>query len=255
MLGERDILVGSDFYVRVGDSIKYYDRDFKVCGILPQTGTGYDTSCFITQADAEDIMTDPAYVDLFYGKDAKNSISMVFLNAENVDDTLSYLEANYKDEGVEWFSFHSQIDNFARGMADARLIIVFFEVMLCIICLIALTCLLLVFIYNRKHEIGSLRLLHFSWSTIFGVLFREGLRAVIPASVVGFLGYNILYIALGDIIASLFSVPILPLSFLGVLVILSGIIAYLILALCIATGVALLFIKRIPLVTLVKGGD
>ena len=254
-LEKRDILVGSEYYVKVGDSIKYYNRDFTVKGILPPTGTGYDTSCFITHEDAEDIMSDPEYADVFQGKDAKSSISMIFLNTEDTDKTLSHLEENYEDGDIEWFSFHSQIDDFARGIEDARVIITFFEVMLCAICLIALSCLLSVFIYNRKHEIGNLRLLQFSWSKIFSILFREGFRVVVPAAVTGFLGYNVVSIAFSAVIASLFSVPILPLTFFGVLVVLSGIIAFLVFALAVATGVAFLGIKRMPLVELVKGGD
>jgi len=56
-LGKDDILVGADFHLEEGDTIRFYGHVFTVAGALEASGSGLDRTCFMT-VDAAYLMAE-----------------------------------------------------------------------------------------------------------------------------------------------------------------------------------------------------
>jgi putative ABC transport system permease protein len=46
-LGPNDVLVGADFFLHPGDTVRFYGHEFHIAGTLERSGAGLDRSCFI----------------------------------------------------------------------------------------------------------------------------------------------------------------------------------------------------------------
>ena len=209
-LGKNELLAGSGHLLKPGDTILYFNREFTVKAVLPETGTGYDESCFISKETAKEITQDPMYVDILFGIDPEENTSMIFLNTADTAQTMKDLEELFLQyPGIEWFSFHDYMDDVDRNVDDGVTIVAIFETILLLVCLLSLFCLFAVFLGGRRHEIGSLRLLHMRGWKIFLLLFAESAAVTIFGAACGSVLCYVLAGQFKALAASVLTVPLL----------------------------------------------
>lgn len=135
---------------------------------------------------------------------------MIFLNTEDTAQTMKDLEELFLQyPGIERFSFHDYMDDVDRSVDDGVMIVAVFETILLFVCLLSLFCLFAVFLGGRRHEIGSLRLLHMRGWKIFLLLFAESAAVTVFGAACGSV---LCYIMAGQfkaLAASVLTVPLL----------------------------------------------
>lgn len=254
-LGKNECLVGSGYLMRPGDKIMYYGRMLLTKGVLPETGTGYDNSCFISRETAIDIMNNPNYAGMF--KDFnEDSVSMIFLNTENTEQTLKDLENMFgQGSGIEWFSFHGHLDAVDQSVDGMTWAIRFFEIVLSIVCALSLFCLFSVFTAGREHEAGGLLILGLPYRKIFGILFAENAAVIAAASLLSTAAYYLLITQFKPALELALHVPLLAPGPAGAVVSFLGLTAFFLGIMFAAMGLVFFDMARRPAAELVKAGD
>lgn len=156
-LGLNEIILGSKFAAEVGETVKYYGREFVVKEKIEKTGTGYDISGFISYESAKSIMEDKQYEDL-YGKIDKTATSIVFVNSDNPEITKNIIESKY-GKYLSVYSMNSKISGYISTVGAIKKLIIVLDVFLFVVGFCAIFGLTLICTDSRKNECGSLLLL------------------------------------------------------------------------------------------------
>ena len=156
-LGLNEIILGSKFAANVGETVKYYGREFIVKEKIEKTGTGYDISGFISYESAKSIMEDKQYEDL-YGKIDKTATSIIFVNSDNPEVTKNIIVSQYgKDLSV--YSMNSKISGYISTVGAIKKLVTILDIFLFVIGFFAVFGITLICTDSRKNECGSLFLL------------------------------------------------------------------------------------------------
>ena len=156
-LGLNEIILGSKFAAEVGETVKYYGREFVVKEKIEKTGTGYDISGFISYESAKSIMEDKQYEDL-YGKIDKTATSIIFVNSDNPEITKNIIESQY-GKALSVYSMNSKISGYISTVGAIKKLIIVLDVFLFVVGFCAIFGLTLICTDSRKNECGSLLLL------------------------------------------------------------------------------------------------
>ena len=156
-LGLNEIILGSKFAAEVGETVKYYGREFVVKEKIEKTGTGYDISGFISYESAKSIMEDKQYEDL-YGKIDKTATSIIFVNSDNPEITKNIIESQY-GKCLSVYSMNSKISGYISTVGAIKKLIIVLDVFLFVVGFCAIFGLTLICTDSRKNECGSLLLL------------------------------------------------------------------------------------------------
>lgn len=156
-LGLNEIILGSKFAAEVGETVKYYGREFVVKEKIEKTGTGYDISGFISYESAKSIMEDKQYEDL-YGKIDKTATSIIFVNSDNPEITKNIIESQY-GKYLSVYSMNSKISGYISTVGAIKKLIIVLDVFLFVVGFCAIFGLTLICTDSRKNECGSLLLL------------------------------------------------------------------------------------------------
>lgn len=156
-LGLNEIILGSKFAAEVGETVKYYGREFVVKEKIEKTGTGYDISGFISYESAKSIMEDKQYEDL-YGKIDKTATSIIFVNSDNPEITKNIIESQY-GKALSVYSMNSKLSGYISTVGAIKKLIIVLDVFLFVVGFCAIFGLTLICTDSRKNECGSLLLL------------------------------------------------------------------------------------------------
>lgn len=176
---DNEIILGYKFNVNVGDTVKYFGRDFIVKEKLEKTGTGYDLSGFISYGAAYSIMNDIQYSDLFDGI-TDNTTSVIFINSDDINTTKNIIESKYYHE-LSIYSLNNKYAEFMKDINTVKQVVRIICIFLVVISYLSLFAIAAIATDSRRNEVGSLLLIG-KTKTFIGKLFiREQLTVCLGA--------------------------------------------------------------------------
>jgi putative ABC transport system permease protein len=156
-----DIVVGSAINAKVGDRLKFFEREYTVVARLDRTGMGFDSSVFMT-IDAARIAAGD-FVRLGGRFPARaDSVSSIFLRvsegyaAENVVKEIQK-KYGYGNSGIALVPTRRFIDNVASGLNTLVFFIAALESIIWIMAALVLAIVFSMMVNERKREFGILR--------------------------------------------------------------------------------------------------
>lgn len=159
-LSDNEIILGSKFNAKPGDTVKYFGREFTVKEILTKSNTGVDESGFVTMSTARDIMSDPEYKDEYFSAFFDNSTSMIFVRTSDAKLTNNVIKSMYGDK-VSIYVPDKKIADYTKSMMILSGAISFMNIALVAVGVFAVFCITLISTETRRNEYGSLILLGF----------------------------------------------------------------------------------------------
>lgn len=176
---DNEIILGYKFNVNVGDTVKYFGRDFTVKEKLEKTGTGYDLSGFISYDAAYSIMNDAQYSDLF-DSITDNTTSVIFINSDDINTTKNIIESTYYHE-LSIYSLNNKYAEFMKDINTIKQVVRIICIFLVVISYLSLFAIAAIATDSRRNEVGSLLLIG-KTKTFIGELFiREQLTVCLGA--------------------------------------------------------------------------
>ncbi|MDR0433800.1 MAG: ABC transporter permease [Gracilibacteraceae bacterium] len=176
-LADGDIVVGGAVSGRVGEAIKFFDRDYRIAAKMEKTGTGFDASIFMNMASARAAAADYSAA----GGTPLPAAGAVSSLAVTIDEgfTISGVtgginsEFGYGSSGIVVVAAKTIVHSVAGGL---RAIVTFSAALAALLWFVALLVLAVVFsvvINERKREFGVLRSLGATRRKLQALVFLE----------------------------------------------------------------------------------
>ncbi|MCS4542026.1 MAG: ABC transporter permease [Euryarchaeota archaeon] len=175
-LNKNEIIIGSEVWYNIGDSVKFYNCSFKVVGILKPTGIGLDRAVF---------MPIETIYENFGLKDVK-PVSVVLVqikSSEKSEQVAEFITSNLSDVSIITADkLRDSVKHQLRSLRQNSLIVgsILWAISLLTIC-IAFSGI----INGRRNEMRSLRAKGASQGLIFKLIVLE---AILLTTIGGFLG-------------------------------------------------------------------
>jgi putative ABC transport system permease protein len=176
-LADGEIVIGGAIAGKVGDKLKFFDREYTVAAKMGNTGSGFDASVFMTMASARRAAEDYLAV----GGDAaipSGSVSSVAVlvdeghTASGVAQEMN-VDFDYGGEGVVIVPSKTIINNVSRGLRTLVTFIVALAVLLWVMAFLVLAVVFSVTFNARKREFGILRSLGATRKKLVRLVFLE----------------------------------------------------------------------------------
>lgn len=158
-LSDGEIVIGADVQAAPGDTLTFYNTDFKVKEKLETTGMGYDNSVFMNMKTA-DKLNESQYAKEFLHLDSKTGqISMVMIeveDGESPEKVAMRITNNYSDSPIDAFTsnrlFRTIFENVKKFTSYSMIL----EILLFAATAFALISIFQITINERKKEFGIL---------------------------------------------------------------------------------------------------
>jgi putative ABC transport system permease protein len=199
-LSQRDIVVGAMITGRVGDTVKFFNKDYRVAAKMASTGTGFDTSIFMAIADARAAALDgyevrkAAFEEFGVEEDVPlpppdGAISTIaVLAAEGATPTgiLRDIQAKYGyNAGVVAVPANSIINTVSSGLRTVTLFIGSISIILWFVSVAALALVFSAMVGERKREFGLLRSIGAAKKKVAEIVLMESAAAAAVGSLTG----------------------------------------------------------------------
>lgn len=189
VLNEGEIVIGSKVQAVVGDTLTFYNTDFKVVEVLEETGMGYDRSVFMTYETVERLR-EPILAQGILPKDKEFSqlSSMILLDvADEVSGMFRVnvekaLDVDYKMKAFTADELVSSIADQVNKLSGYGNIL---TTLLVISTALALISIFVITINERKYEFGILYTLGANKVHVTGIILSEALIISIVGGVLG----------------------------------------------------------------------
>ena len=209
-LASKEIIVGSSFNAKIGDTLKYYNIDFTVKGVLEKTNTGYDKSAFISYEAADEIMQNPKYNQYFKrNENGYNTISMIFINSSNPEATRDVIRSKYYYDDIEIYSTNAKLSDYTMSVDSSKIFTYALNILILIISALSLITINTLATSNRKNEVGSMLNVGFSKFYIAMIFMFESLLISIMASLSAVITFEILFTLFNTWIGEIFVSPMI----------------------------------------------
>lgn len=175
-IGKDEIIIGRNINKKVGDTVTYYGRKFKVIDVLKETGMGYDSSLFISYKTAYDIANDSRYDSILPFQKNKEVISMVLVDVKDNQSITSMKEAiinQYGEEGIAVYTTSDLVSRFAKNLSNFSIYGRMFKTLSLAFSIIALYGIYSITIHLRKAEFGTYLSFGTRKRTIVSILIME----------------------------------------------------------------------------------
>lgn len=239
-LKEGEVLIGSGVDAVVGDSITFYEVDFKVAGKLDETGMGYDNSVFMTFETAYKLQDSSIAQEHLPADGIENKVSMIMVDvADDMERGLGYLQVDIKDaldngEKVKAFTADELMSTLAAQVKKLSGYGNILTTLLVISTALALISIFVITINERKYEFGILYTLGASKGQMRNIILSEALAISMFGGVAGAgLAYYLVY-TFKNMISVKLDIPyfnvdmehVLPIALVCILIsVLTGIVA------------------------------
>lgn len=214
-----EIVVGNDINADVGDTLKFYEVNFKVAAKLEKAGMGYDDSVFMTYETANMLKDSPVAKDKLPEGEIKDYASMLMIDLSedlerkeakllgmDIQEAGSTGEAMYACSADDLMSgIASQVKKFS-GYGNILTYIMVVSTALALISIFALT------INERKYEFGVLYTLGASKRQITNIILSEALLISLVGGILGVLISYYLVASFKNVIRVKLGVPYLDIS-------------------------------------------
>ncbi len=231
-LGEREIIIGSDLSLEVGQTIKFYDVKCTVAGKLQKTGTHYDTCAFASNDTVKEFIAGSLGKQLnhYAGIDPEGVVSCILLNVEPGRDVKALAdEIGLRVDGVTAIPTTSMVSGISDGLSGVSRTI---GGLIAAVAVLAFAVMALAFgmmINERKREFAVLRVIGVSRKKLAGAVWKEVLLLCGAGGICGVLLGFLVIIPFNRLIGVTLELPfLLPGA--------AGILGYLLLALVIAVA-------------------
>lgn len=187
-LQDDEIILGANITKEIGDTVKYFGRDFTVVNVLEETGMGYDSSAFISYESAFEIAKDPVYQRVLPFRNDNQVISMVLLDiAEGyeLDKVKDNIEKKYGNSGITIYTTNQMLTKFSDSLNNINTYGILIKVLFLLLSITSLYAVFSITIYLRRHEFGSMLSVGVSRRKIIKILVWEMFYIVVLASIVG----------------------------------------------------------------------
>ncbi len=231
-LGEREIIIGNDLSLEVGETIKFYDVKCTVAGKLQRTGTHYDTCVFASNDTVEAFISGSLGKQLnhYTGIDPEQVISCILINAgtgRSVEDLAN--EINLRVDGVTAIPTTSMVSGISDGLAGISRTIGILIVAAAVLAFVILALAFAMMTNERKKEFAVLRVIGVSRKKLSGTVWKEVLILCGAGGLCGVLLGFLVIVPFNRLISAHLELPLLLPGAAGVL-------GYLLLALVIAVA-------------------
>lgn len=187
-LQKNDIIIGCNIDKKIGDTIKYFGRQFKVKKVLEETGMGYDNCAFVSYETAYQIAEDPSYARVLPFSKKENVISMVLIDVADgyqVSKVSEAIQNKFANSDSSVYETTSLIDNVTSSLERFQIFGILSESMLLMITMVSLFAVITITISLRKNEIGSFLSVGISKEKITRMLVWEYGFIVLGAALTG----------------------------------------------------------------------
>lgn len=210
-LKDNEIVLGSNYVLNVGDTVKYYNKHFTVRAKLTQTGLGYDQSAFITYGAAQEIVTKNP--DKFSFSNVHDVTSMTFLrlnDPDRINVVKQKIEQNVPD--VSPYTTNNKMHTISRELSNLSIFGKLGKVAVTLLTALSLFSILTLTTVPRKNEIGTCLTIGIPKDKIIGIFFLEYLIVSFLSILCSFLGATAFFLLFSEQILSVFELPAVSLS-------------------------------------------
>lgn len=189
-LGLNEIIVGSGTGFSEGETVLFFGKEFKVIGVLEETGMGYDTSAFISLATARAIAAEDGYNMIYPSVDGVEQISMIMVSVldgfseEEVSGTIRSL---YSKEGISAYTTNAIVRALAQKLSGLKSVFSVFSIILLLIESIAVFAIVSLNMIHRRTVIGRLVSVGITHDKLFRLFFWEYFIVLVAAFVLSVL--------------------------------------------------------------------
>ncbi len=187
-LGDGEIIVGCAVGKEEGETVNYYNREFRVKAVLEETGMGYDNSAFITFQDAYEIAADPMYAAALPFPADEESVSSILIQTKegySLAQLKENLQAAYGQDGMSVYSSGELTGVLVKQFNAYRIYGKWFEWIFVIMATVSIFAVYTVNIRQRYREFACMSSIGFSFRQIILMLFEELAVSVLLAGIVG----------------------------------------------------------------------
>ncbi|MDF3001491.1 MAG: hypothetical protein K0Q48_1610 [Bacillota bacterium] len=177
-LEKGELVVGSKLEHQVGDTLKFFGREYVVAGRLQETGLGFDTSVFMNFDTAENVLDDAKIKGIHYRFNKGDSISAVMVKAEEGYDVSAINNAivdRLREAGIKADVVASRtiVTTASDHINQFIFYVKVFSVMLWVLAVVLLSVVFTFSVHERKKEIAVLRILGATKGKLLQLIFGE----------------------------------------------------------------------------------
>lgn len=176
-LGYGEIAVGSLVDAKVGESLKFFDREYRIVARLAETGMGFDTSVFMNMESARELVERSEKIAGNSGADVSRRLSSVMVETEKGYEAKAVSEAivdQYRpDPEVKAIVSQSLLSNASKTLDT---LLAGFSALGLGIWIFVILVFILIFhfaVNERKREFGILRALGATRKKLSGLILME----------------------------------------------------------------------------------
>lgn len=189
-LKKGEVVVGYNVASEPGDIITFYNTKFTVVDKLDKTGTGNDNSVFMSYETAYELKNSKTANDNLKLDNMENTISMVLLdvNDEYSNERLAFdINTTFNEENITAYTSNSLFSGIINKVKQFSSYSTVFSVLLFIVTAMAIICIFIITINERKREIGILYTIGAKKKQISLMVILEGLIITTIGAIVGVL--------------------------------------------------------------------
>lgn len=208
-----EVIVGSAVDAVAGDTITFYEVDFKVAGKLDETGMGYDNSVFLTFETAYQLKDSSIAQENLPMDGIEDKVSMIMVDvADDMERGIGFLQVDIKDaldngEKVKAFTADELMSTLAAQVKKLSGYGNILTTLLIISTALALISIFVITINERKYEFGILYTLGANKGQMRNIILSEALVISFAGGVVGVgIAYYIVY-TFKNMISSKLDIP------------------------------------------------
>ncbi len=214
-----EIVIGNNVIADVGDTLKFYEVNFKVAGKLEKAGMGYDDSVFMTYETANMLMDSPVAKDRFPSEELEVFASMLMIDiSDDIDSKKAKMmgidiqKAGNSGEAM----YACSADDLMSGIASqVKKLSGYGNILTFILTISTALSLISIFIITmneRKYEFGVLYTLGAAKRQITAIILWEALVISAAGGILGVLISYYLVSSFKNVISVKLGIPYLDIS-------------------------------------------
>ncbi len=248
-----EVVIGYLVEAQPGDSIILYGTEFPVTARLAQTGTGFDSSVFMTMETAKSMIGNSEQKALHVAASSPEAVSCYMVDVvQEMDMEEAAAQIETLLPGAKAMISNQLLGNMSGILRIVKILVLLVLILLWIMVATILGVVFHVSIKERKGELGLYRLLGYSKKKIAWLLLNESLLLSIAGSACGIFCGCIVVFPFKNLIAASIELPYKSLSLEAILWYIFFCMFLAIATGCLSSLLAFGKIKRIETILLVK---
>ncbi|MDR3354058.1 MAG: ABC transporter permease [Synergistaceae bacterium] len=176
-LGDDEIVIGGSVSGKVGSELMFFDRGYRIAAKMENTGTGFDSSVFMTMKAARRAAGDYVSMGGTFSPPEESISSVVVLIEEGFTAVGMTRKINstfgYGKSGIVVVPTRTIIGSVSGGLRAMTAFTVILVVILWVLSVLVLTIVFSVTLNERKQEFGILRSLGITRKKLIALVFLE----------------------------------------------------------------------------------